>query len=108
MNKLFKPYVAVFNAAIPVRRLVQIPEKVSPKVVPLVRAFLPSVRAFALALKEEDGGKDGSWSAYLERYLRRADEFFAVADSELDPWTAYQHFGYLHNGAVDAGIFHQL
>ena len=46
------------------------------RVVPLVRAFLPSVRAFALALKEEDGGKDGSWSAYPERYLRRADEFF--------------------------------
>lgn len=108
MNKLFKPYIAVFNAAIPVRKLVQIPEKVAPQVVPLVRAFLPSVRAFAVALREEDGGKHGSWSAYLQRHLARAEEFFDAADSQLDPWTAYQHFGYLHNGAVDAADFHQL
>lgn len=107
MSNLSKLYRAVISAAAPVRSLVHNPEQVPAQAVPLVRSFLPSVRLYIAGLKGEDGGQAQSWSAYLERYLQRADEFFAVEDAQLDPWTAYQHFGYLHNGVVDAQMSQQ-
>lgn len=107
MSNLCKLYLAVISAAAPVRSLVKSPEQVPPQAVSLVRSFLPSVRAYIAGLKGEDGCQAQSWSTYLERYLQRADEYFAVEDARLDPWTAYQHFGYLHNGVVDAQMSQQ-
>ena len=106
-------YQAMVAAGKPVRDLVAAPEAVPLEAVPLVSAFLPAARAFVAHIGALSNPAAAGWSAYLAGHLQATSSFEssneAMSPADLTPadaYQAYQVFGYLYNGIVDA--FDQL
>lgn len=96
-TQFFAAYQAVLLAARPVRQLVQHPEQVPVQALEPMRAFNLKAAAFVALLPSTSQAQ--AWRVYLHEHLCRAEKVFAGA---VDLLEAYQCFGYLHNGIVDA------
>ncbi|MBX9942354.1 MAG: hypothetical protein K2Y32_24035 [Candidatus Obscuribacterales bacterium] len=62
-----------------------------------MRAFNLKAAAFVALLPATSQGQ--AWRTYMQEHLSRTEQVFAGA---VDMLAAYQCFGYLHNGIVDA------